>query len=296
MHATKRMAVLSIVTSLATLALKFAAYFMTASVSLLSDALEAFVNLAAGLIAFAALTIALRPADSDHAYGHEKAEYFASGAEGILILAAAASIVYAAAQRFVAPVALTHLGPGLLVASIAAAANYCAARVMLKVAEQHDSIAIEADAKHLMTDVWTTLGVVIGLMLVWYAPDWQVLDPVMAIAVALHIVYTGIGLLRRSVHGLMDASLEAAEIREAQEVIRRELPASAEYRALRTRKAGPRRFLEFKLLLPGATSVSDAHRVCDRIEAVFADRWPHVCVTIHVEPIEKRESPDTETH
>ena len=286
MQPTKRMAVLSIVTSLVTLGLKFAAYLLTGSVSLLSDALEAFVNLAAGLIAFAALTVALRPADDDHAYGHEKAEYFASGAEGILILCAAASIVYAARQRFLEPVALVHLGPGLLVALIAAAANYFAARVMLKVAEQHDSIAIEADAKHLLTDVWTTIGVVLGLSVVMLAPSWHVLDPIMAILVAAHIVYTGIGLLRRSVDGLMDASLKPEEIVASEALIRAQLPDYAQYRALRTRKAGPRRFLEFSLLLPGHTNVSEAHRLCDRIEAAFAARWPNVSVTIHVEPSE----------
>ena len=293
MQPTKRMAVLSIVTALVTLGLKFAAYLLTGSVSLLSDALEAFVNLAAGLIAFAALTIALRPADADHAYGHEKAEYFASGAEGILILCAAGSIVYAAAQRFLEPVALVHLAPGMLVASIAAAANYFAARVMLKVAEQHDSIAIEADAKHLLTDVWTTIGVVLGLSVVLVAPSWQLLDPIMAILVALQIVYTGIGLLRRSVDGLMDASLQPAEILESETLIRSQLPEHAQYRALRTRKAGPRRFLEFSLLLPGHTSVGEAHRLCDRIEAAFAERWPNVSVTIHVEPSENRAATET---
>ena len=293
MQAPKRMAVLSIVTSLVTLGLKFAAYWLTGSVSLLSDALEAFVNLAAGLIALAALTVALRPADADHAYGHEKAEYFASGAEGILILCAAASIVYAAAQRFLEPVALIHLGPGLLVASIAAAANYFAARVMLKVAEQHDSIAIEADAKHLMTDVWTTVGVVLGLSVVLAAPGWHLLDPVMAMLVALHIVYTGVGLLRRSIDGLMDASLKPAEILEAEALIRAQLPPGAHYRALRTRKAGPRRFLEFSLLVPGDTAVSEAHRLCDRIEAAFSERWPNASVAIHVEPNENRGAAET---
>ena len=288
MQATRRMAVLSIVTSLLTLGLKFAAYFMTASVSLLSDALEAFVNLGAGLIALAALSVALRPADAEHAYGHEKAEYFASGAEGILILAAAGSIVYAAARRFLEPVPLEHLGLGLFVASIAAAANYGTARVMLKVAEQHDSIAIEADAKHLMTDVWTTIGVMAGLAVVAFAPDWHVLDPAMAIVVALHIVYTGLGLLRRSIDGLMDASLDAADIVQSETIIRAELPADAHFNALRTRKAGARRFLEFNLLLPGHTSVTEAHRVCDRIEAAFGARWPNVSVTIHVEPSDSR--------
>jgi cation diffusion facilitator family transporter len=286
MHATKRMAVLSIVTSLVTLALKFGAFFMTASVSLLSDALEAFVNLAAGLIAFAALSVALRPADDKHAYGHEKAEYFASGVEGALILIAAASIVFAAVQRFMEPVALVRLGPGIFIALIAAAANYGAARVMLKVAQQHDSITIEADAKHLMTDVWTSIGVVCGLLIVWFVPSWSVLDPIMAIVVALHIVHTGVDLLRRSVNGLMDVSLPQEEIRQSEQLISEQLPAYACYQALRTRKAGSRRFIEFNLLVPGDKSVLEGHQLCDRIEAAFAARWPKASVTIHVEPHE----------
>jgi len=287
MHVTQRMAVLSVATSLVTLALKFTAYFMTASVSLLSDALEAFINLAAGLIALGALIIAARPADDRHAYGHEKAEYFASGVEGALIMVAAASIVYVAIPRFLAPVPLERLGPGLFVALIAAAANFAAARVMLKVAQQHDSITIEADAKHLMTDVWTSVVVVAGLLIVWFAPDWYILDPVMAIGVALHIVYTGIDLLRRSADGLMDVSLPLVEIEQVERVIRTELPAEASFQALRTRKAGARRFIEFQLLLPGEASVSASHRLCDCIEAALAQRWPNSSVTIHVEPHEE---------
>jgi cation diffusion facilitator family transporter len=284
MHVTQRMAVLSVATSLVTLALKFSAYFMTASVSLLSDALEAFINLAAGLIALGALIIAARPADDRHAYGHEKAEYFASGVEGALILVAAASIVYVAVPRFLAPVPLERLGPGLFVALIAAAANFVTARVMLKVAQQHDSISIEADAKHLMTDVWTSIVVVAGLLIVWFAPDWYILDPVMAIGVALHIVYTGIDLLRRSVDGLMDVSLPPAEVEQVERVIRAELPAEASFQALRTRKAGVRRFIEFQLLLPGEASVSASHRLCDYIEAALRRLWPNSSIIIHVEP------------
>jgi len=286
MQTPRQMAVLSIVTSLLTLALKFAAYFMTNSVSLLSDALEAFINLAAGLIAFGALAVAARPADSDHAYGHDKAEYFASGAEGMLILAAAVSIIYAAVPRLIAPMPLPNLGPGLVVSLIAAAANFATARVMLKVAQRHDSITIEADAKHLMTDVWTSLAVVAGLLLVLFAPDWYVLDPIMAIAVALHIVYTGVGLLRRSIGGLMDAALPEDELKRIAEAIAGVLRAqtACTYRALRTRKAGTRRFIEFDLLVPGSIRVIDAHALCDRLEAALAAELSNVSVTIHVEP------------
>jgi len=280
------MAMLSIATSILTLALKFGAYFMTDSVSLLSDALEAFINLAAGLIALGALTIAAMPADSGHSYGHDKAEYFASGVEGVLILIAAIAIIYAASSRLVAPAPLVHLGPGLIVSLVAAAANYATARVMIKAAAVHDSIAIEADAKHLMTDVWTSLAVVGGLVVVLIVPEWYILDPLMAIGVALHIVYTGVDLMRRSTRGLMDASLPEHELVRTDQVIRSRLPVGAEYHALRTRKAGARRFIEFHLLVPGVTSVTDAHALCDTLEAALAEELPNASVTIHVEPQE----------
>ena len=290
MQTPRQMAVLSILTSVATLGLKFGAYFMTDSVSLLSDAVEAFINLAAGLIAFGALSIAARPADSDHSYGHEKAEYFASGVEGMLILAAAVSIIYAATPRLVHPAPLTNLGPGLIVSLVAAAANFATARVMAGVARRHDSITIEADAKHLMTDVWTSLAVVAGLLVVLVAPGWYLLDPIMAIAVALHIVYTGVDLLRRSTRGLMDASLPEEELDRIGRVIATGLPAEASYRALRTRKAGTRRFIEFYLLVPGASRVSEAHGLCDRLETALQAELANASVTIHVEPLEAQET------
>jgi cation diffusion facilitator family transporter len=288
LQAPRRMAVLSIATSLVTLALKFGAYFLTGSVSLLSDALEAFVNLAAGMIALGALTIAARPADADHSYGHDKAEYFASGVEGVLILFAAGSIVYAAVPRLFAPQPLEHLGIGLGIAVIAAAANYATARLMLDVARRHDSITIEADAQHLMTDVWTTAAVVAGLLIVWFMPAWHILDPLLAVAVAVHIVATGIDLLRRSTNGLMDSALPAEEIERIERVIGAHLPPQAKFQAMRTRKSGARRFIEFNLLVPGATAVRDAHGLCDRLEDAIQDELPNASVLIHVEPGESR--------
>jgi cation diffusion facilitator family transporter len=286
LQAPRRMALLSIATSLVTLALKFGAYFLTGSVSLLSDALEAFVNLAAGMVAFGALTVAARPADDRHRYGHDKAEYFASGVEGVLILVAAGSIVYAALPRFFAPRPLEHLDIGLVVALVAAGANYATARLMQDVARRHDSIAIEADARHLMTDVWTTAGILAGLLVVRFVPQWHLLDPLMAIAVALHIVFTGVDLLRRSADGLMDAVLPAAEMERIDAILGQRTGARGAYRALRTRKAGSRRFVEFTLLVPGATSVSDAHRLCDELETALEAVLANVSVTIHVEPLE----------
>jgi cation diffusion facilitator family transporter len=286
MSPTRKAAVLSIATSLATLALKFGAWFVTGSVSLLSDALEAFVNLAAGLIALAALTIAESPADDRHAYGHDKAEYFASGVEGTLILVAAASIIAAAWSRFASPAPLENLGPGLAIAALAAGMNFATSTFMMKVARAHDSITIEADAKHLMTDVWTSAGVIGALLVVMFVPQWQWLDPVIAVAVGLHIIVTGVHLLRRSVDGLMDASLAAEEVGAVEAAIRANLPKDASFHDLRTRKSGSRKFVELHLALPGAMTVTESHAVCDRIEAAIVAAASRTEVTVHVEPSE----------
>ncbi|HCA26623.1 MAG TPA: cation-efflux pump [Betaproteobacteria bacterium] len=282
------MALLSITASLATLLLKFAAYFLTGSVSLFSDAAESLVNLAAGLMAFFVLTVAARPADENHAYGHDKAEYFSSGVEGALIIVAAAAIGYAAVNRLLHPQPLSSLGIGLSIAAAAAAVNYGAARAMLKVARQYDSITLEADAKHLLTDVWTSAGVIGGLLVVSYAPPgWRVLDPLMALAMALNIIHTGVSLLRRSLDGLMDIALPPEEVVRIEALIRREASPDSSFHALRTRKAGPRRFIEFHLLVPGGTTVRMAHGLCDRIEDAIAQAFANTSVIIHTEPDER---------
>jgi len=286
MSAVLRMVYLSIATSLATIALKFGAYFLTGSVSLWSDALESLVNLAAALVALGALIVAERPADERHMYGHDKAEYFSSGVEGALILVAAVSIIWSAVHRLVDPQPLARLGPGIVIAFLAGAMNFATARVMLNVARQHDSIVIEADAKHLLTDVWTSAGIIGGLLVVMAMPQWAILDPVMAIAVGIHIIITGVGLLRRSADGLMDAALPASELKRAEALIRTELPDGANFHALRTRKAGARRFLELHLLVPGTMSVLESHALCDRIEATLMAHLAKAHVTIHVEPRE----------
>ena len=289
MTAVRRMVLLSIATSLATIVLKFSAWYVTRSVSLWSDALEALVNLAAGLVALGAITLAHQPADDRHRFGHDKAEYFSSGAEGTLILVAAATIVYAAVGRFLAPSPLTDLGPGLLVAAAAAGVNWVVATVMLRVGQQYDSITIEADAHHLMTDVWTSIGIVGGLLVVLWKPEWAVLDPVMALIVALHILVTGFDLLRRSADGLMDTALPDAEVQEAEAAIAATLPPKASFHALRTRKAGSRRFLELHLTVPGMTTVAESHALCDRVEAALQVALPRAVVTVHVEPRETQE-------
>lgn len=284
MTPVRRMALLSIVTSITTLGLKFGAYFLTGSVSLWSDALEALVNLAAGLVALGALTLAEQPADDRHAYGHDKAEYFASGVEGALILFAAVAIIWSAAGRLISPQPLEKLGIGMIIAALAALANFGAAWTMLRVAHQHDSIAIEADAKHLMTDVWTTVGILAGLAVVIWMPQWGILDPLMAIAVALHILFTGIDLLRRSADGLMDVALPGVDVQRMETLIAAQLPPSASFHALRTRKAGSRRFVECHLLVPGSLTVSESHALCDRIESALQAQFAKLTVTIHVEP------------
>ena len=285
------MALLSIATSIATLALKFGAYFLTDSVSLLSDALEALVNLAAGLIALTALTIAEQPADDRHTYGHDKAEYFSIGVEGSLILFAAVSIIYAGWNRFMHPAPLENLGWGISVGVLAAGMNYTSARLMLQVAAKHDSVTIEADAKHLLTDVWTSAGVLGGLLVIVFVPAWDILDPLIAVVLGVNISATSFDLLRRSIDGLMDVALSPQEIDKAEELIRAGLPAGASFHALRTRKAGAARFIEFHLLLPGETSVRESHALCDRLEASIASNLAKASVTIHVEPQEAHEAP-----
>jgi cation diffusion facilitator family transporter len=286
MGALRRMALLSIATSIATLALKFGAYYVTGSVSLYSDALEALVNLAAGLVALGALTLSARPPDERHAFGHDKVEYFSSGVEGTLILVAALAIVVAAVGRLTDPQPIEHLTYGLPIALAAAAMNYITARVMLRAAAAHDSIVLEADAKHLLTDVWTSAVVVAGLVVVLFVPRLAIIDALMAIGVGIHIVFTGVDLLRRSADGLMDASLPADEVERAERAIRGELTDGSSFHALRTRKAGSRRFVELHLLVPGSITVADSHALCDRIEGALASALPKLAVTIHVEPRE----------
>jgi len=285
-RAVQGMAWLSIATSIATLTLKFGAYFLTGSVSLLSDAMEAFVNLAAGMVALGALTYAARPADDDHHFGHDKAEYFASGVEGALILVAAASIAWAAVQRLLHPAPVESLGWGILVSVVAAGMNFATAKIMLRAARAHDSITLEADAKHLMTDVWTTVGIVAGLLVVMWRPEWSILDPLMAIAVAIQIVFTGVDLLRRSADALLDAALPPDELRTAEAAIRGALPPEADFHALRTRKAGARRFLDLHLVVPGEMSVAESHALCDRVEAAIVAALSNADATVHVEPRE----------
>lgn len=291
MSITRRTALLSVGAAIVTLLLKFGAYFLTGSVGLLSDAIESFVNLAAALIAFTAITVAGRPPDNNHTYGHDKAEYFSSGAEGTLILVAAGVIIYSAVQRLLNPAPLENLGIGVAVALVASAINFGVSRIMLRVARQEDSIALEADAKHLMTDVWTSVGVVAGIIVVGVT-GWQMLDPLIAIAVGINIIWMGVQLIRRSTAGLMDATLPTAEVGVIQSAINQVAGPDTPYHALRTRKSGSRRFIDFHLLLPGQTTVQTSHDLVSRIEAAIEQELPNTFVTIHVEPREDASSWD----
>jgi len=286
-----RVAVVSIAASIVTLALKFTAYQLSGSVGLLSDAAESLVNLAAGLIAFTALLIASRPADENHAYGHDKVEYFASSAEGALILIAAGSIAWTAVDRFLHPRPLENLPLPLAVALAASAVNFGVSRYLLRAARHFDSITLEADAKHLMTDVWTSVGVVAGLGVVTVT-GWQVLDPVMALLVAANIVRTGFDLIQRSSMALMDTSLPADEMAAIRRTLEGYAAQGLEYHALRSRRSGPRRFVDLHLLVPGRMTVAQAHDLSQRVEADIAAALGDAYVQVHIEPVEDSAAAD----
>ena len=282
-----RVVLVSIAAAIVTMLLKFGAYLLTGSVSLLSDALESTVNLAAALVAFCALTVVARPADEEFRYGYDKAEYFSSGVEGTLILVAAVMIIYTAINRFMNPAQLTDLGLGLAVALVASGINFGVSRYMLRKAEEYDSIALEADAHHLMTDVWTSVGVVGALVVVNFAPpSWAILDPIIAMVVGLNIIRTGVNLVKRSFAGLMDIALPPEEMDQIEEVLREKEGQDVVYHKFRTRRSASRRYIEFHLLLPGDLTIRAAHDHCTAIENELRSRWPKTRITIHVEPRE----------
>ena len=281
----KRYAYLSIATALSTILLKGVAWWLTGSVGLLSDALESFVNLAGALMALAMLSLAEAPADDTHAHGHGKAEYFSSAFEGFLILVAAASIGYAAVDRLLHPQAIESVGIGLGVSVVASLINLVTARTLMKVGRQHNSITLEADAHHLLTDVWTSVGVILGVGLVWLT-GWLWLDPVIALLVAANIVWTGWQLLHRSASGLMDESISGEQIRAIETVLEDYRRQGLDFHALRTRQAGMRAFVTLHVLVPGAWTVQQGHDWLERIEADITRAVPHAHVITHLEPLE----------
>jgi cation diffusion facilitator family transporter len=280
-----RFAWLSIGAAVATIALKTAAWWLTGSVGLLSDALESVVNLVAAVLTLGMLTVAARPPDDDHAYGHAKAEYFASGAEGALILLAAGSIAWTAVQRLLAPQPIEQVGLGLAVSVVASLVNLGVSRVLLAAGRRHHSIALEADAHHLLTDVWTSAGVVAAVGLVALT-GWQVLDPLIAIVVAANIVWTGVQLMRRSAQGLLDAALAPDEQAALRAVLDRYEGPETRFHAVRTRQAASRRFASMHVLVPGDWTVRRGHDLLERLEAEIRAAIPNATVLTHLEALE----------
>ncbi len=281
----RRYAWLSIAAALSTILLKGLAWKLTDSVGLLSDAIESFVNLAGALMALGMLSVAARPADDGHPYGHTKAEYFSSAFEGFLILVAAVWIAIEAVERLLDPQPIDAPGIGLGVAALATIINYATARVLMTVGHESRSIALEADARHLLTDVWTSIGVIAGVSLVWVT-GWLWLDPTIALLVAANIVWTGWHLARRSAAGLMDASLRDSELKQIEAVLDSYRPQGLEFHAIRTRQAGTRAFVTMHVLVPGAWTVQQGHDWSERIEADLRRALPGVHVTTHIEPKE----------
>ena len=280
-----RFAWLSIAAAILTIGLKALAYQLTGSVGLLSDALESFVNLAGALMAFAMLTIAARPADEDHLYGHSKAEYFSSGAEGMLILVAAASIGVAAVQRLMAPKPLEQIGFGLGVSLVASLINLGVALVLRRAGKQYNSITLDANSRHLMTDVWTSAGVLVGIGAVALT-GWERLDPIVALAVAGNIVWSGFQIVRSSVLGLMDTALPVDEQITLQKVLEQHLQTGVQYHALRTRQSGARRFISLHVLVPGVWTVQRGHQLLEGIEADIRLALPTAAVFTHLESLD----------
>ena len=282
-----RYAWLSIAAALITIALKAGAYVLTGSVGLLSDAIESIVNLFAAIMALSMLTIAARPADESHTYGHGKAEYFSSNMEGILILVAAVGIMVTAVERIINPREIEQVGIGQAVSVVATLVNFVVARVLLKAGKQYGSITLEADSHHLMTDVWTSIGVLVGVGAAGLT-GWSILDPIIALVVSANIVYTGLQLIRRSVEGLMDASLSKDEMQAVEDVLAKYREQGIAFHALRTRQAGARHFISVHVLVPGKLTVHDAHHIAEDIENEIRAVVQNSVAFTHLEPIEDK--------
>ena len=279
----------SVAVALVTILLKGLAGYVTNSMGLISDAMESFVNLASAMFALAMVTIAARPADEDHPYGHHKAEYFSSGFEGILIVGAAAAILWVSVQRLLSPEPLEQLGWGLSLSVVSSGFNAALAFALFRAARSHRSIALEADARHLMTDVWTSAGVVIGIVAVHFS-GWLWLDPLLAIGVALNIVREGVKLVWRSSQGLMDEALDPetiATLRTTLDQFAARLPEGARVRFddMVTRRAGQRRFADLHMHVPGDWTLQHAAALRDELEQTLMDAVPGLRVTIQLLPL-----------
>jgi len=282
----KKFIYLAIAAALATISLKMLAYFLTGSVGLFSDALESGVNLIVAIVALLMITLAEKPADEEHAYGHHKAEYFSSAIEGSLIVLAAFSIIWAAIPRIIHPQPLENVGIGLLVSLGASGINLAVGLILIKNGRKNHSITLEADGKHLMTDVYTSVGVLIGIGIVKLT-GWLILDGVVAIGVALNIVWTGYQLMRRSALGLLDSSIPEEERLKITKVLDLYKGQNLEYHSLMTRQAGQRKFVSLHILLPGKLTIQEGHDMVEKIERNIRDLFDApVTVFTHLEPVE----------
>jgi cation diffusion facilitator family transporter len=284
-----RYAWLSIAAAIATIGLKGAAYWLTGSVGLLSDALESIVNLAGAGLALGMLTLAAAPPDEEHAYGHSKAEYFSSGVEGALILLAAVSIAAAGIQRLLHPRALEAIGLGLIVSVVATLINFAVAGVLLRAGRRYQSITLEADAQHLLTDVWTSVGVLVGVGLVAIT-RWSILDPIIALLVAANITWTGFKIMRKSALGLLDTALPPEELATLRAALEPYEQQGIQFHAVRTRQGGARRFVSMHVLVPGDWTVTRGHRLLERIEADVRAALENVTILTHLESLQDKAS------
>jgi len=282
---------ISIAASIATIMLKGGAYYITGSVGLLSDALESFINLAAAVTALIMITIAMSPPDKDHPFGHSKAEYFSSVIEGSLILVAAVAIGVTSIEKIINPGELSDLGSGLAISALASVINLFTALILLRAGKRYNSITLEADAHHLMTDVWTTAGVIAGLVMVKIT-GFVILDPVIAILVAVNIVFTGVRIIKRSVSGLMDEALPEKELNLVKSVLDGYEEQCITYHSLYTRKAASKNFIFLHLLMPGNWHISRGHEITKEIEVEIAKVLPDSDVFIHIEPLNDPDSFD----
>jgi len=282
----KKFIYLSIAAAIATIALKSFAWYLTDSVGLLSDALESCVNLVAAIIALVMITIAEKPADEEHAFGHGKAEYFSSAIEGGMIVLAAFSIIWAAIPRVIHPQPLENVGIGSLIAIGASAINLVVALILLKNGQKNNSITLEADGKHLMTDVYTSAGVLAGIGLVKLS-GWLVLDGIVAIGVALNILWAGYKMIRRSAMGLLDAGIPEADYLKLVKTLESLKLQNIEYHSLLTRQSGQRKFIELHVLVPGQWTIQEGHNSAEKIEKDIRDLFDGpVTVFTHLEPKE----------
>jgi cation diffusion facilitator family transporter len=282
---------LAIAAAVATITLKTLAWLLTGSVGLLSDAAESVVNLVAAIVALAALRGAAKPADEEHTYGHAKAEYFSAGIEGALILIAAVTIAVTAIDRLLHPQPLEDVSIGLAISVGASFINLVVGLLLLRAGREHRSITLEADGKHLLTDVWTSAGVLVGVAAVAIS-GWERLDAIVALAVAVNIVHTGTVLLRRSAGGLMDRALPEDLQRDIDGALAEFTPRGIRFHALRTRQAAQRAFVSLHILVPGGWTVHQGHDIAEEVEASLHRRVPSLTVFTHVEPIEDPRSFD----